>query len=177
MSATTEPPDLRTARLRLRPLRDADAAAMTLLINDLGVARMTTAIPHPYARDMAEDFIALKRHADPAREIVMALDLPEEGFIGALGFHPTGGAYPELGYWLGRPYWGRGLMTEAVNAALDWARTHWRKRAIASGHFADNDASGQVLTKAGFLYTGVIERRHSTARAEAAETRMMVWLA
>jgi RimJ/RimL family protein N-acetyltransferase len=48
---------------------------------------------------------------------------------------------------------------------------------VASGHFADNPASGRVLEKAGFLYTGDIERRYSRARAEAVDTRMMVWLA
>jgi len=46
-----------------------------------------------------------------------------------------------------------------------------------SGHFADNPASGRVLEKAGFLYTGEVQSRRSTARGAAAPTRMMVWLA
>jgi RimJ/RimL family protein N-acetyltransferase len=46
-----------------------------------------------------------------------------------------------------------------------------------AGHFADNDASGRVLVKAGFLYTGVVEHKASIARGEPVDTRMMVWLA
>jgi RimJ/RimL family protein N-acetyltransferase len=97
--------------------------------------------------------------------------------MGVLGVHPTDGPASELGYWIGRPFWGAGYMTEAVTAALDWARDSWGRRILASGHFADNDASGRVLAKAGFLYTGEVEPRFSVARGEEAATRMMVWLA
>jgi RimJ/RimL family protein N-acetyltransferase len=62
-------------------------------------------------------------------------------------------------------------------AVLSWAREVWGRRAVVSGHFADNPASGRVLEKAGFLYTGEVQPRHSTARGEVAPTRMMVWLA
>jgi RimJ/RimL family protein N-acetyltransferase len=150
---------------------------MARLADDLGVARMTTSIPHPFDQDMAEGFIARMEAADPARERVLTIEHRLEGFMGVVGFHPKEGLSPEIGYWLGRPFWGAGYMTEAVTAALDWAGPQWKKRLLVSGHFADNDASGRVLTKAGFLYTGEVERRFSTARGEEAETRMMVWLA
>jgi RimJ/RimL family protein N-acetyltransferase len=104
-----------------------------------------------------------------------------------IGFHPapvlgpnagrTNPVAPEIGYWLGRPFWGRGLATEAVSGALSWAKKAWRRRMVVSGHFADNPASGRVLEKAGFLYTGEIRPRHSVARGVSADTRMMVWLA
>jgi len=54
----------------------------------------------------------------------------------------------------------------------------WRRNVVVAGHFADNPASGQVLCKAGFLYTGDVERRASRSRGGAeVPTRMMVWLA
>jgi RimJ/RimL family protein N-acetyltransferase len=101
---------------------------------------------------------------------------------GILGFHPKAGPHspelaPELGYWLGKPYRGRGYATEAVNGALDWVRGEWGKRYVIAGHFADNPQSGQVLIKAGFLYTGEVLMTPSKARGEAVPTRMMVWLA
>ena len=68
-------------------------------------------------------------------------------------------------------------MTEAVRAALGWARGGWRRRYLLAGHYADNPASGHVLVKAGFLYTGEVIPRFSLARGESAPTRMMVWLA
>ena len=83
----------------------------------------------------------------------------------------------EIGYWLGRPHWGQGYMTEAVDAGLVWAGQGWGRRYLLAGHFADNPASGQVLVKTGFLYTGEVVPRFSLARGEEAPTRMMVWLA
>jgi RimJ/RimL family protein N-acetyltransferase len=172
-----EPPSLTTARLRLRPLAAEDAAPLARLVDDVDVARMTTSIPHPFARAHAGDFIARMGAADPRREAVFAIDHPREGFLGVVGLHSRAAMGPELGYWLGRPFWGRGLMTEAVRAAVDWAHRVWRKPVLQSGHFADNPASAAVLIKTGFLYTGVVEPRWSMAREQAAPTRMMVRLA
>jgi RimJ/RimL family protein N-acetyltransferase len=172
-----KPPDLTTARLRLRPLSPRDAGPMTRWVDDIGLARMTTSIPHPFTQEHAEAFIARMEESDPGREAVFALDHPRDGLIGVVGLHPKAPMGPELGYWLGRPYWGRGFMTEAVTAAVDWAHRCWKRRVLASGHFADNTASAGVLIKAGFLYTGVVEPRWSIARGERAPTRMMVSLA
>ena len=176
MTGTIAPPILTTDRLTLRPLSRLDAPIMTRLADDPGVARMTTSIPHPFSQDMAEGFIARMEEADAAREIVLAVEHYRQGFAGVIGFHPKEGISPELGYWIGRPFWGAGLMTEAVTAVLGWVAGEWRKRALSSGHFADNEASGRVLVKAGFLYTGELEYRYSVARGEEAATRMMIWL-
>jgi RimJ/RimL family protein N-acetyltransferase len=137
---------------------------------------MTTSMPHPFTRGDADDFLRRMAARDRAREAVFALEHPLEGVVGVLGFHPKDMPAPEVGYWIGRPYWGQGYATEAAGAALDWARTDWGKRLVVSGHFADNPASGRVLEKAGFLYTGVVQPRHSKARGQIAATRMMVWL-
>jgi len=168
---------LTTDRLILRPLAMEDAAPMTPLADDPGVARMTTAIPHPFTQDVAEGFIGRMQGADPAREVVFALERRDGALMGVLGIHPKEGLAPELGYWIGRPFWGAGYMTEAATAVLAWAREGWGRRVLTSGHFADNAPSGRVLIKADFLYTGEVEPRFSIARGETATTRMMVWLA
>jgi len=171
------PPTLHTDRLVLRPLALADAAPMTPLADDPGVATMTTSTPHPFSQDIAEGLIARMEAADTARELVLAIERRDGAFMGVIGFHPKDGLGPELGYWIGRPFWGAGYMTEAVIAALAWVREGWARRVLTSGHFADNAPSGRVLTKADFLYTGEVEQRFSIARGEDAATRMMVWLA
>jgi RimJ/RimL family protein N-acetyltransferase len=182
MSVKTAPRRIvQTPRLTLRPTKASDAPALSALIDDMDVARMTSAIPHPYEYGMAEAFICRMAAADADEETLFAIDIEGYGFAGALGFHPTPhdprpGA-PELGFWLGRPHWGQGYMSEAVAAALIWAAEDWGKRFVLAGHFADNPASGRVLVKAGFLYTGDVVPRMSLARGEAAPTRMMVWLA
>jgi RimJ/RimL family protein N-acetyltransferase len=170
------PPILQTPRLVLRALRAADAAPMAILANDFDIARMTTSIPHPFTLSHAEDFIARMEAGDPARDLVFAIDHRREGLIGVVGFHHREGPAPEIGYWLGRPFWGQGHMSEAVAASMGWVRADWRKRMVISGHFADNPASGQILIKAGFLYTGEVIGRFSVARGEETPTRMMVWL-
>ena len=163
-------------RLRLRPLAPDDAARLAALADDLDVARQTAALPHPYTLDDARSFIAAQ--GDPPRGAVnFAVELAGEGLIGVMGFRPEPGSpWPEFGYWLGRPYWGAGLATEAAAAALAWAHGRGR-RAVTAGHFTDNPASGRVLEKAGFLYTGVRRPDRSLARAEPSEAREMVWLA
>jgi RimJ/RimL family protein N-acetyltransferase len=171
-------PVLETRRLRLRAPEPRDLAAIAGFCGDKDVARMTLRIPHPYQPDDAEAFFAAATALDPRRERVFLIEHEEEGPAGMIGFHGTGeDPYPEIGYWIGKPFWGRGFATEAAQAALDWASRRWGRRAVAAGHFPDNPASGRVLAKCGFLYTGEVRRKRSIARDEDTPIRMMVWLA
>lgn len=183
MCALDVRPAIGTDRLILRGPVAGDAAAIAEFANDLGVAGMAATLPYPYGQDDAEAFIWEAARANPRSEAQFVIEHRHFGVIGMLGFAErqarfANAARPELGYWLGRPFWGRGYATEAVNAALGWARGDWRKSVVWAGHFADNRASGQVLCKAGFLYTGDVELTPSAARGgEGVATRMMVWLA
>jgi len=169
-------PIVRTERLRLRRPRPTDAARVARLADDLDVARMTATMPHPYGIDDARAFLERADRADPVRHAEFALERDGE-LVGMLGFHPMEAGRCELGYWLGRPYWGQGYATEAVRAALRWAKVEWGRRFVMARHFSDNPASGEVLCKAGFLYTGEVTLTFSRARGEAAASRTMVWLA
>jgi RimJ/RimL family protein N-acetyltransferase len=170
-------PRIETERLVLRAPVASDAERIARLANDYDVVKMTGSMPFPYTRADAEAYLARVERRDATREAVFAIDQIGEGLVGVIGFHPRDDSAPEIGYWFGRPYWGKGLATETVSAALDWARKDWRKRHITAGHFADNPTSGRVLEKTGFLYTGVIRTIHSVARGEPTPSRMMVWLA
>jgi RimJ/RimL family protein N-acetyltransferase len=177
MCAIDVTPTLATERLLLRGPVIADADRLAELANDKGVADQLATMPHPFGSADAEAFIA--RMSGPAwnREPNFVIEHRHFGVVGGLGFRARTNGRPEIGYWLGRPFWNRGYATEAARAALDWTRRDWRKKLVVAGHFADNPASGQVLCKAGFLYTGDVELRWSEARGVAAKTRMMVWLA
>jgi len=177
MCVIEERPVIATQRLTLRAPAKADVGRVASFCVDPDVARMTTRMPSPYTRDHAEDFVARCGTQDRARDNTFAIALEGEGLVGVIGMFTTLEGTVELGYWIGRPYWGQGYATEAARGALDWARSAWKKRYVVAGHFADNDASGRVLVKAGFLYTGVVEHKPSIARGEPAATRMMVWLA
>jgi RimJ/RimL family protein N-acetyltransferase len=160
-------------RLSLRAPVAADAPAIAELANDFGVAGMTLSMPYPYTLADAAAFVA-EAGREPARFVI---EHRQFGVIGGLGFNVHGGRFAELGYWLGRPFWGRGYASEAVSAALAWARDERGKRVVIAGHAPENHASGQVLIKAGFLYTGDVVFRPSKARGAPSPTRMMVWLA
>jgi len=177
MNSIDPSPRIATPRLTLRTPSLNDAGRLARLANDFDVARMTTRMPHPYGLGDAEDFLTRMAEQDRRREVTFAIETADDGLVGMIGLYPRGLLGPEIGYWVGRPYWGQGIATEATRAALAWAGSDWGRRAVMSGHFADNPASGRVLEKAGFLYTGEVQPRHSTARGEVAETRMMVWLA
>jgi RimJ/RimL family protein N-acetyltransferase len=177
MCAIDFEPVIATERLRLRKPRRSDAQQLAQHANDPGVARMTTSMPYPYELAHAEAFLAKSSEKDFRREAVFVVDHESHGAIGVLGFDAKDGEI-ELGYWFGRPHWGQGYATEAAKGALVWAHETWGRRYLRAGHFSDNPASGEVLCKAGFLYTGEVQLRASVAReGQAAPTRMMVWLA
>ena len=174
----TRRPALSTDRLDLRPPATADAPRLAALANDYDVVAMTGSMPFPFTLADAEAFVAHAQGCDPAEEAVFVVDLPGEGPIGVIGLDPDGVLAAEVGYWLGRPYWGRGYATEAVRAVLGWAaRGPWGRRCVTARHIFDNPASAAVLSKAGFLYTGRVEVRPCRARGEDVLNRWMVWLA
>lgn len=177
MCALETSPVLATERLMLRRPVRADAASIAELANDLSVAGMTTNMPYPYRPADAETWLSKVERNDWRTDAPFAIEHRQFGVIGGLGFHVKDGVRAELGYWLGRPFWGRGYATEAVTAAMGWAKQDWRRKLVVAGHFADNRASGQVLCKADFLYTGDVQLRDSLARGAPVPTRMMVWLA
>jgi RimJ/RimL family protein N-acetyltransferase len=174
-------PVLATARLRMRPPGQADAARLTELAGDYAIASMTLRMPHPYALEDAEAFVARCSADDPGREVTFVLEDREAGLVGVLGFFLDETEGPplatEIGYWIGRPFWGRGYASEAVQEAVRWSERDWGRRLLQAGHFAENQASGRVLEKAGFLYTGVVASRFSRARGAEAATRLMVRIA
>jgi RimJ/RimL family protein N-acetyltransferase len=153
------PPTLTTARLVLRPFTAADADAVQALLRDREVASTTAMIPHPYPDGAAATWIATHEPRHRAREAaVLAMTLRDEGeVIGAIELrveapHRRG----ELGYWLGRAYWGRGLATEAADALLRWGVRELGLHRVHAAHMTRNPASGAVLRKIGMRHEGTL---------------------
>lgn len=144
-------PVLATERLTLRAPRHGDVRAIAALANDRRIAVSTARIPHPYGVDDAEQFIQAVNRRDGEATFVVTLD---DILIGACGVDPrTDG--PEIGYWVGVPFWGRGLATEAVRAVIDYAFSELGHDALAAGARVSNPASRRVLEKCAFQWTGV----------------------
>ena len=144
---------IETERLVLREPRLADAPVIAALINDRRIAENTARIPHPYRLADAEDWISLA-NADPRDEILL-ITLRDGTLAGACGLEWRDGPNPEIGYWVGAPFWGRGYATEAVRALIDQAFGDLGHDAVDASARTSNAASRRVLEKCGFQWTGV----------------------
>ncbi len=163
--------EIETPRLKLRRLRMSDAQRIAQFCDDPGVGRNLAQTPLPYLPSAAEGWILITHARAPlGRDFVYAVELPGEGLIGALGAHRRADDSFEFGYWFGRPFWNQGFGTEAAGAFVIEASKLGDLRA---GHFVDNPASGRVLSKVGFAYTGETEPLFSLGRGESVACKRM----
>lgn len=147
-------PRLETERLLLRPFRPEEAGAVAALAGNWEVAKMLARVPYPYTRDMAESWIASQDAASRSGdEFTFCIERDGEA-AGAVSLRRRADGTYELGYWLGEPFWGSGFATEAARQAVAFAFDQLGAKRLVSGHFLDNPASGRVLEKCGFRYTG-----------------------
>src|SRR4051794_16509825 len=121
---------IETARHWLRWPRANDVAAFARLASDQDIAKLTLCLPKPFGTNEAEDFVIGARRANAdGRGLVLALAPRNDpsAFVGMVGVQARcngadaarGEADLVLGYWLGKPYWGQGLMQEAIEAGVD----------------------------------------------------------
>lgn len=143
-----KPVRLETERLTLRPFRATDAPEFARLAGDWEVASMTSDIPYPFSATLAMGWLR------PVRgEARFAIDL-EGRLIGGAGYYRRPSGVAELGFWLGRPWWGQGLATEATRAVVRYGFSNPRLPGFSSARFDDNPASARVLVKLGFEAVG-----------------------
>lgn len=158
------PPTLSTARLQLRPLTEADADRIALLGGVWEVASMTGRIPYPYSRAGALQWM------QGLAEGEVVFGIAHDGhLIGICGYSPSTKGAVEIGYWLGKAWWGQGFATEAARGLMDYAFAQPGVRRITCGHFVDNPASKRVIEKLGFRPVGSephwCEARHANVEA------------
>ncbi|QPC43651.1 GNAT family N-acetyltransferase [Kaustia mangrovi] len=146
-----------TDRLILARPERADAARIARLANERALAENTSRIPHPYRLSDAEawlDTVAAMAPEDAPMGIY--LNIPDPVLIGAVGIEQgTFAPDPELGYWIGAPYRGRGFATEAARAMIAHAFEHRGLSAIGAGCRITNIASRRVLEACGFAFIGL----------------------
>ena len=144
---------LHTLRLQLRPAQFGDAEPIARYLNNFAVAGNLARVPYPYHLSDAKAWLRTRRANLPIEETNFAIDLPGEGLIGHVGFH-NGPAGPIIGYWLGQPFWNRGIMSEAVAASIAWFFDATNYDTLHSGVFHFNRASLAIQTRLGFTETG-----------------------
>jgi ribosomal-protein-alanine N-acetyltransferase len=157
------PTTLATPRLVLRPFDLRDAPTVQRLAGAREIADTTLNIPHPYDVGMAEQWIAGHESSCQAGTLVVFAIVLRDGMqlIGAIGLTIDRAADKgDLGYWIGKPFWGEGFCTEAAQAVLDYGFGTLELNRICARHFARNPASGRVMAKIGMTAEG-------TARQDA----------
>jgi RimJ/RimL family protein N-acetyltransferase len=143
---------LETERLALRRPTLADVKAIARLANDRRIAENTRRLPHPYRHEDATRFVKTVT-GDSANSVFLIEH--HHTPVGVVGVDWRQPETPELGYWLGVEYWGRGFGTEAARAAIDFAFEEFAIEQMISGARVVNPASRNILEKCGFQWCGV----------------------
>ena len=178
-------PLIRTGRLTLRRPEARDAQAIAEALANYHVAKMLTRVPQPYHLEDAEDWLAAIGKPGPESWVfaitlggVRAILAPEaeaangnvsDRLIGvvAIEWRAAGDRTGwHIGYWLAEPHWGKGIMTDAVNAVVARFFSVMMGETLFSSVMADNPASLHIQDKLGFDVTGV-EDVYSFSRAES----------
>ena len=149
--------------LELRPWRRTDAAAIVPYADDPQVARnLRDVFPSPYGPEDAEMYVhgCVEREGQGQLCRAVVVDGTAVGSIGLFLGKDVYRRGAELGYWLGRPFWGRGIVTEAVRRMCALGFETWDIARIWAEPYARNSASRRVLEKNGFALEGTL-RRHA----------------
>ena len=144
----------------LRPVRSGDEVTITRYAGNPKVWRnMPDAFPHPYSLADGERWVGSCEADDPPLQFAIVV---EREVVGVIGLIPGDDVYRrsmEIGYWLGEPYWNRGLATEALRGFTAHTFETFDLDRLWAGVFAWNAASVRVLEKAGYEFEG----RHRNA--------------
>lgn len=150
-------PTLQTERLILRAFQMDDAPTVDKYVSEKAIAATTLNIPHPYTQEMAEEWIGTHKEAfENGQAVRFAITLRDSGkLLGAIGLEITAAhERAEIGYWIGKPHWGKGYCTEAAIAVLQHGLDSLGLERIFATHFGKNPASGRVMQKAGMKHEG-----------------------
>ena len=151
--------EMRLSRSIVRSWRPSDVDALARYANNIKIARnLRDAFPHPYTRSAAQAFIRASRERIPETAFAIEVDHEAVGGIGLRLNPDVERVSAEIGYWLGEPFWGRGIVSEALAAVTEQAIVDHGLTRIYALPFATNAASCRVLEKAGYVLEARLKR-------------------
>ena len=149
------------AKIELREMRIEDAADLAAAMNNKRVQdNLRDGIPFPYSEKDAVDFMSTAQAAEKNTQYVLAITYGEKviGNIGVFRKENVHRLTAELGYFIAEPYWGKGIMVEAVRQMCAYIFKNTDIVRIFAGVYTYNEASGRVLEKANFHLEGVLRK-------------------
>jgi RimJ/RimL family protein N-acetyltransferase len=167
-------------QVHLSEFRTSDKPALVQHLNDPDIYDRTLRIPFPYTDADADDWLALvaKVTGQQGRPVQFAIRSADDAGIGGCGFDgfQVGQSHrAEVGYWLAKPYWGRGIMTAVVRRACQHAFEEFGLVKITAHVFSHNRASARVLAKCGFQEEGFL-RKHFLKDGRFLDARLFALL-
>ena len=154
-------PEIDCGACTLRRFRAADAGSLAQVANDRDIwLQLRDRFPHPYRLEHAEAFIGMCEKQDTPTNlaICVAEGGPAIGSIGIIPGNDIERVNAEIGYWIGKPYWGRGIVTAALRGMTRYAIEHFALTRVFAIPFVENAGSIRVLEKAGFVREGLMRR-------------------
>lgn len=143
----------------LRPWQKEDLDNLVAMANNKKIARyMTDAFPYPYTREAGIQFIKRNSKAQPVQVMAIVIEDKAAGGIGIFPQTDIMRKNAEMGYWLGEPYWGQGIITRAIKEMTTYAFDTFDIERIYARPFGSNIASQKVLEKAGFILEAQIKK-------------------
>lgn len=143
----------------LRPWNSNDLQSLVKYANNWNVAKnLTNRFPHPYTEQDGQSFIEMATSDDPIH--IFAIDINGEA-AGGIGLHPQPDIFiknAELGYWLGEPFWGQKIISNAIKQIVDFGFSTYDIDRIFARPFGTNIVSQKVLEKNNFKLEGRFEK-------------------
>ncbi|MDZ7822891.1 MAG: GNAT family N-acetyltransferase [Ahrensia sp.] len=175
-----ETPVLETGRLVMRPPHREDIEDLAIIANDRAIAEMTSRMPHPYGTKDALEFIEGFENGN-YEGCIYAITQIDTGRLIGMGAveNRTRFGGIEIGYWLGKSYWGKGYASEAASALVDLAFRVTDTAKTFAACRTNNPASRKVLQKQGFQFIGLDEMDTLTAGRVPIERHVLereIWL-
>jgi ribosomal-protein-alanine N-acetyltransferase len=146
-----------TCVLRAPEPEDADSIARHANERDIWL-NLRDAFPHPYTRANADGYISHVLTQSPRTSFLISVDGSAVGSISLKPGSDIERVGAEIGYWLAKEYWGRGIMTDALRALTGYAFNQLGLNRVFAVPFTHNAASARVLEKAGYAREGVMRR-------------------
>lgn len=143
----------------IRSWREADARPLRKYANNKKIwLNLRDTFPHPYSDEDAFSWIRFAISEEPQRSFAIASREEAIGGIGLVFGEGVHSQSAELGYWLGEPFWGQGIMSGAVARFTAYAFQQFQIQRIFAEPFASNLASRRILEKAFYSLEGVMKK-------------------
>lgn len=150
----------------LRPWKSEDKEDLICFASNPKIAdNLSDAFPYPFTSEAADSFLAQATSATPTNRMAIVID---NRAVGGTGIHPLTDIQrknAEIGYWLGEPYWGKGIMSRVIPLMVDYSFKHFDIERIFARVFTSNPASARVLERAGFVqeaaFTGTLFKNNT----------------